>query len=105
MVGGSLYCLLELDVCLCSDKDLAHLRDVVLQEMLVQRVSDMQSTNVRECKYLLTTVRDLTELVLEGVDVRFEAISQPHPEGEEEVTTHLGFLTSGVLCEEGLGDL
>ena len=35
--------------------------------MLVRRVSDLQSADERECKYL-TTVGDLGELVLEEVD-------------------------------------
>jgi len=102
VVGGSLYCLLELDVWLCSGKDLTYLEHV-LQEVLVQRVSDLQSADERECRYLLTTVGDLSELVLKE-DVRLEAFSRPHPDGEEVVTT-LGFLASGVLCEEGLGHL
>ena len=105
MVGGSLLCLIELDVRLCSGKELAHLGDVVLQEVLVQRVSDMQSTNECKCRYLLITVEDLDKMVLEEFDVRLEAVSRPHPDGEKVLTTPLGFMVSGILCEEGLGDL
>ena len=54
-VRGSLYCLLELDVQLCSRKDLTHLGDVMLQEVFVQKVSDLQSVDEHECKYFLTT--------------------------------------------------
>ena len=72
--------------------------------MLVQR-SDLQSTDARERRYLLTTVRDPDELVLKEVDVELEAISQPHPDKEEVVTTPLGLLASDVLCEEGLVNL
>ena len=104
MVGGSLYCLLELDVQLRSGKSLAHFEGV-FQEVLVQRVSDMQSTNECKCRYLLITVEDLGKMVLEEVDVRLESVSRPHPDGEKVLTTPLGFMVSGILCEEGLGDL
>ena len=65
----------------------------------------MQSTDERKCRYLLITIGVLGKLVLEEIDVGVEAISRPHPEGEEMVTTSFGFLTSGVLCEEGLSNL
>jgi len=52
----------------------------VLQKVLVQRISDLKSTNERECRYLLTTVGDLGELVLKEVDIGLEVVSQPHPE-------------------------
>jgi len=68
-------------------------------------VSDLQSANDRECRYLLTIVGDYGELVLKEVDVRLEVVSLPHPDGEKVVTTPLGFLVSGILCEKGLSDL
>ena len=69
MVGGSLHFLLELDVWLSLRKDFSHLGDVVLHEMLVQRVSDLQSTDKRKCKYILITVGDLCEMILGEVDI------------------------------------
>jgi len=39
------------------EKDLAHLDDVV-QEVLVQGVSDLQPVDECECRYFLTTVGD-----------------------------------------------
>ena len=104
-VGGSLHCLLQLDIRLSLGKVFAHLGDVMLQEVLVQRVRDLQPADKCECCYLLTTVGDLGELALEEIDVGFEAISWPQLDREKLVTTPLGFLASGVLCEEGLGDL
>jgi len=71
--------------------------------VLVERLSDLQSTDERE-RRCLTTVGDLGELILEEVDVGLEAVFRSHPD-EEEVVTTLGFLASGVLCEEGLSDL
>ena len=68
-------------------------------------MSDLKFVDEHECRYLLTIVGDLGELVLKEVNVRLEAVSQPHPDGEGVVTTPLGFLTSGILCEEGFGDL
>jgi len=93
-----------MDVWLCPRKELAHLEDV-FQEVLVQRVSDLRSTDKGECRYLLTVVGDLGKLVLEEIDIELEAVSRPHPDGEEVVATPLGFLASYVLCEEDLGDL
>jgi len=66
-----------------SGKDLAYIGDVVLQVVLVQRVSDLQSVDERECRYLLTIVEDLGDLVLEEVDVGFEVVSRSHPDKEE----------------------
>jgi len=51
------------------EKGLAHLGDVVLHEMLVQRVNDLQSTDKRKCKYILITVGDLCEMILGKVDI------------------------------------
>ena len=42
---------------------------------------------------------------LEGIDIRFEAVSLPYFDREEVVATSLGFLTSGILYEKGLSDL
>ena len=60
---------------MCSGESLTHLGDVVLQEVFVQRMSDMQSTDKRERKYLLIAIGDLGELAVEEIDVGFEAIS------------------------------
>jgi len=75
----------------------------VLQEVLVQKVSDLHPADKRKCKHL-TTIGDLGKLALEEVDVGFEAISRPHPDREEMMTTPLGFLASDVLFEEDLSD-
>jgi len=60
----------------------------------------LQPTDEYKCQYLLTTVGDLGELALKEIDVVIEVISWPHLDGEEVVTTPLGFLASSVLCEE-----
>ena len=52
-----------------------HLGDVVLQEVFVQRVSDLQPTDKRERRYLFAAIGDHDELSLEEIDVGFEAIS------------------------------
>ena len=54
-----------------------------------------------ECIYLLTIIGNLGQLTLEGL----EAVSGPHLNGEEVMTTLLSFLARGVLCEGGLCDL
>jgi len=68
-------------------------------------VSGLQPTDECVCRYFLTAIEDLGELILEEVDVGFEAISWPHFDGEEVMATPLRFLASSILCEEGFGDL
>jgi len=52
--------------------------------------------------YFLSAIRDFGKLVLEEVDIIFEAVFWSRSEREEVVATHLGFLASSILCEEGL---
>jgi len=47
VVGGSLHRLFELDVRLSSGKDLTHLGSITLQEVFVQRISDLQPGDER----------------------------------------------------------
>jgi len=49
-------------------KDFAHLGDV-LQELLVQGVSNLQPADECECGDLLTRVGDFSQLALEEIDV------------------------------------
>ena len=68
-------------------------------------MSDLQHTCKCERRYLLIIIGDFGELALEEIDVGFEAIPWPHFDGDEVMTTPLGFLTSDIFCEEGLDDL
>ena len=68
-------------------------------------VCDLQPADECEFRCLLTTAGDLGELALKEIDVGFEVVSRPYLDGEEVVTTPLGFLVSGILCVEGLGNL
>ena len=47
VVGGSLHRLFELDVRLSSGKDFTHLGSITLQEVFVQRISDLQPGDER----------------------------------------------------------
>ena len=77
----------------------------MLQKVLIQEMSNLQPADECECEHLLITIEDLGKLVLKEVDVGLQVIFRPHPNREEVMTTPLGFLMSGVLCEEGLGNL
>ena len=66
-------------------------------------MSDLQAADKRERRYL-TAIGDFGKLALEELDVGFESIPRPHFGREGVVATPLGFLTSSILCEEGLGD-
>ena len=48
VVGGSLYHLFKLNVRLSTGNDLTHLGDIMLQEVFVQRMSDLHPTDQRE---------------------------------------------------------
>ena len=79
-----------------SGEDLAHLGDVVLQEVFVQGVSDLQPTDECERRDLFTTIRDFGKLALKEVDVGFEAVFLPHLNGEEVMAILLDILVRGV---------
>ena len=58
MIIGSLHRLFKLDVRLSSEKDLAYLGDIMLQEVFVQRMRDLQPADERERGEFLTIIRD-----------------------------------------------
>ena len=64
MVGGSLHRIFKLDVRLSSGKDLAHLGEIVLQEVFVQRISDLYPADERERRDFFTTIGDFGYLAL-----------------------------------------
>ena len=60
----------------------------------------LQPANECECRYLLTIVEDFGQLALKEVDIGLEAVPEPHLDRDELITTTLGFLARGVLCEK-----
>ena len=48
----SLYCLLQVDVRLCSVENFTHPSDIVLEEMLVQGVRNIQCADECEQRHL-----------------------------------------------------
>ena len=70
------------------------------QKMFVQGMTNLQLADECECRDVLTTVGDLDQLALEVADVRFEAITLPHLDGEEVMIVFLGLLAGCVLGEE-----
>ena len=50
----------------------------------------MRPANERECKDVFIAVGDLGELTLKEVDVRLEAVTLPHLDGEEVIVVLLG---------------
>ena len=68
---------------------LAHLRDVVLLEMLIERVTNLQSVKKSEGYNFLLAVGDSGELMLEEIDLGLETFSLLHPDGEKVVATLL----------------
>jgi len=68
-------------------------------------MGDPQPADECECRYFLTAIGNLGELVLKEVDVGFEAIFWPHFDGKKVMVTPLGFLASSILCEDDFDDL
>jgi len=77
----------------------------VLQEVLVQWMSDVLPTDERECKDFFTIAGDFDDLALEEIDVQLETFSLSPLDGEEMVDISLGLLARGVLGEKCLGYL
>jgi len=77
----------------------------VLQEILVQRVRNLQPVDERQHRDIFTAIGHIRELVLEVVDVRLEAVTMSYFNSEEVVVVLLGFLGKGVLGKERLGYL
>ena len=97
MVEESLHRLFELDVRLSSEEDLAHLGNVVLQEVFIQGLSNLQAADECENNDLFTAIRDFSKLTLKEVDVGFEIIFLPHLDGEKVMVILLGILARCVL--------
>ena len=72
MVRQSLHCLFKLDVKLRIRNYLAHLGDIMLQEVLVEGVSNLQPTDECKSSNFLPIVRDFGQLVLEEIEVRLQ---------------------------------
>ena len=58
-----------------SGQDFTYLSNIVLQEKLVQGVRDLHPADEGECGDVLTAIRDLDQLALKVVNVRFETVS------------------------------
>ena len=77
MVRQSLHCLFKLDVRLRTGNYLNQLGDIVLQEVLVEGVSNLQPTD--ECKggNFLLTAGDIGQLIQEEIKVRLQVVCLP----------------------------
>ena len=104
MVERSLHRLFKLDVRLSSGKYLAHLGIVVLQDVLVEGVSNLQPADECTGSNFLPTVGDFGELILKELryDLRF---SLPHSDREEVVVVTLSHLTRGIMGEKRVSEL
>ena len=88
-----------------SGEDLARLGDVMLQEVFVQGVSDLQSTDECERRDFFIIIRDFAKLGLKEVDVGFGTVSLPHLDGDKVMAILLGLLARGVLSKKYFGYL
>ena len=84
-----------MDVRLSSKKYLSHLGDV-LQEVLVEWVSNLQPANECEGCYFFPTIGDFGELILKEIEVRLEVASLPHSDREEVAAVSLSLLVGGI---------
>ena len=65
----------------------------------------MQPADECEYKDVLIAVGDFGKLALKVADVGLEAITLPHPDGEEVMVVLLGLPARGILGEERFGYL
>jgi len=68
-------------------------------------VRNLQPANERECRDVLTAVKDFDEFALEETDVRIKVVTLPHLNGKEVMVVLLDPLARDVLSEEHFGDL
>ena len=61
---------------------------------------DLQPVDERECRDVFTAVEDFGQLALEAADVRFEAVTLPHLDGEK-----IRLMARCVFGEERFGYL
>jgi len=77
----------------------------MLQNMFVQWVRDLQLADKRECRDVLSAVGNFGQLALKVANIRFEATTLPHIDGEKMVVPLLSLLARCVLGEEYFGHL
>jgi len=63
-------------------------------------VRNLQFADERKCRDVFTAVGNLGELVMEVADVRLEAVTLSHFDGEEVVVILLGLPAGCILGEE-----
>ena len=74
----------------------------MLQQVLVQGVSDLQSVDKYEYRDILTAVRHLGKLAMEVADVGLEVVTLPRLDREEVMVVFLDFSAGGILGEKFL---
>ena len=77
----------------------------MFQEMFIQCVRDLQPADECDCKDVLTTVEDLSQLALEVANVRFKVVTLPHLDGENVVVVPLSLPARCILGEKRFGPL
>ena len=61
---------------------------------------NLQPADERKSRDIFTAVRDLGKLALEEANVRLEAVTLPHFDGEEMMVVLLSLLARGILSEK-----
>ena len=74
-----------MEIHLASGEDVALASDVVLKEVLVQRVSNLPAANEYKCIDILASVVYFGQLILKEANVRLETVRWSNLEGEEVV--------------------
>ena len=73
--------------------------------MFAQEVRDLQPTDERKCRGVLTTVGDFDQFALRVADVIFEVVTLPHLDSEKIVVVPLTLSARCVLSGERFGYL
>ena len=79
-----------------------HLCDIVLHQMLVERVGDLQPINEYSDDYVFIAVVYQSHLALKIVDIVFQALPWFHPNHEEMVDVPLELSPRSELIVEGV---
>jgi len=89
-------------VLLRLDKNVSHLGDIVLHQMLVERVDDLQPTDEYSGVYVFIAVVYQSHLAMKIIDVVLQALPWFHPNLEEIIIVPLELSPKSELIVEGV---
>jgi len=99
-IGRTSSRLFDLHVLLRLDKNISHLGDIVLHQMLVEQVDDLQPTDEYSGGYVFIAIVYQSHLAMKIIDVVLQALPWFHPNLEEMIVVPLELSLKSELIVE-----